>query len=75
MVGGWDGTGSIAAKDTVAEPCDDGIAELAQGAGNTGEESTEAGPALPGVAEDLQGADDGVGATVEALVRGEGVGN
>ena len=73
LVGGWDGAGGVTAKYTVAEPCDDGIAELAQGAGDTDQEVAEASPTIPGVAKDLQRANDGVRTAIEALMVGEGI--
>jgi hypothetical protein len=75
LVGGWDGTGGVAAEDSVAEARDEGIAELAQGAGDTDQKVAETGPAVPRIAEDIQRTDDGIGAAVETLVRAEGVGD
>jgi hypothetical protein len=75
LVGSGDRAGGVSTKETVADPSNDGITELAQGPGDTDQQGAKAGPAIPRVAEDLQRADDGVGAAVEALVGAEGIGD
>jgi hypothetical protein len=73
LVGGWDGTSSVAAEYSVAETRYDAIAELADRAGDTDQEVAEACPAAPRVTQDIERANNGVGAAVETLVRAEGV--
>ena len=73
LVGSWDGTGGVAAEDSVAEPRNDGISELTHRVGDTDQEVAEPRPAVSRMAENVKGTDDGVGAAIEALVVSESI--